>query len=115
MVHQPASCFGTPSAIMPVRARPKDLPDDVKKRLYVVHVSESSIPKDSGLTVAPAGVENTVRLETPANAHKDAIAVLELICSVGMLSGISVAQVGVGLGEPFCCSRARPARPAHFS
>ncbi len=76
-----------------------------------MHVSESSIPKDSGLTVAPAGVENTVRLETPANAHTDAIAVLELICSVGMLSGISVAQVGVGLGELF--RRGRRGRCTH--
>ena len=43
--------------------------------------------------VAPAGVDNTIRLKTAANAHTDTIAVLELICSVGMLSGISVAQV----------------------
>ena len=25
------------------------LPDDVKKKLYLVHTSESDIPKDSGL------------------------------------------------------------------
>lgn len=71
----------------------QELPDDVKKRLYVVHVSESSIPKDSGLKVAPAGVENTLRLKTEVNPHLEAIAVLELICSVGILKDISAAQV----------------------
>eukprot|EP00903_Cladosiphon_okamuranus_P020559 g18871.t1 len=70
----------------------KELPDDVKKRLYVVHVSESSIPKGSGLQVAPAGVENTIRLETEVNPHSEAIALLELICSVGILKDISVEQ-----------------------
>eukprot|EP00752_Nemacystus_decipiens_P003821 g3515.t1 len=68
------------------------LPDDVKKRLYVVHVSESSIPKGSGLQVAPAGVENTIRLPTKVNPHAETIALLELICSVGVLRDISVAQ-----------------------
>ena len=63
-------------------------------------MSESSVPKGSGLVVAPAGVENTIRLEMAANTHMDAIAVLELICSVGMLSGISVAQVRLNVN--FC-------------
>ncbi|CAM9235928.1 unnamed protein product, partial [Hapterophycus canaliculatus] len=69
-----------------------ELPDDVKKRLYVVHVSESSIPKGSGLQVAPVGIENTIRLDTVANPHRETINLLELICSVGVLSDISVAQ-----------------------
>ncbi|CAM9427889.1 unnamed protein product, partial [Scytosiphon promiscuus] len=70
----------------------QELPDDVKKRLYVVHVSESSIPKGSGLKVAPVGVESTIRLETAENPHRGTINLLELICSVGVLSDISVAQ-----------------------
>ncbi|CAM9257277.1 unnamed protein product, partial [Pylaiella littoralis] len=70
----------------------QELPHDVKKRLYVVHVSESSIPEGSGLKVAPAGVENTIRLETEANHHSEAIAILELISSVGVLGGVSISQ-----------------------
>ncbi|CAM9313761.1 unnamed protein product, partial [Ectocarpus sp. 12 AP-2014] len=69
------------------------LADDLKKRVFVVHVSESSIPKGSGLKVAPAGVQNTMRLDTVANIHEEALDSLDLICSVGILSGVSVAQV----------------------
>ncbi|CAB1116732.1 unnamed protein product [Ectocarpus sp. CCAP 1310/34] len=71
---------------------PQGLADDLKKRVFVVHVSESSIPKDSGLKVPPAGVENTMRLDTIANIHEEALDSLDLICSVGILSGVSVAQ-----------------------
>lgn len=63
----------------------------------MVHVSESSIPKGSGLQVAPAGVKNTIRLPTEVNPHSEAIALLELICSVGILQDISVAQVSGGV------------------
>lgn len=82
------------------------LADDLKKRVFVVHVSESSIPKDSGLKVAPAGVENTMRLDTIANIHEEALDALDLICSVGILSGVSVGQVCLRIALytwPFCC------------
>lgn len=64
-----------------------------------MHVSESSVPKGSGLKVAPVGIENTIRLHTAENPHRETINLLELICSVGVLSDISVAQVSsVGYG-----------------
>jgi len=39
----------------------QSLPEEVKKRLYVVHTS--AIPKDSGLRVAPIGTAATIRLD----------------------------------------------------
>ncbi|MCA9790396.1 MAG: cyclic nucleotide-binding domain-containing protein [Candidatus Eremiobacteraeota bacterium] len=39
-----------------------ELPDVVKKRLYVTHVSPSSVPPETGLRVAPTGLENTIKL-----------------------------------------------------
>lgn len=81
---------------MPLFIAPKELPDDVKKRLHIVHVSESSIPPESGLKVAPTGVEHTVRLETPSNAYAEAMEVLDLIGSVGVLSKLSITQVLYG-------------------
>uniref|UniRef100_A0A7S1VRY0 Metallo-beta-lactamase domain-containing protein n=1 Tax=Grammatophora oceanica TaxID=210454 RepID=A0A7S1VRY0_9STRA len=39
----------------------RQLPEEVKKRLYVVHTS--AIPKDSGLKVAPTGTARTIRLD----------------------------------------------------
>ncbi|CAM9857847.1 unnamed protein product, partial [Sphacelaria rigidula] len=83
---------GIPPIHTPMRTL-EDLPDDVKKRLYVVHVSESSIPKGSGLMVAPTGVEHTIRLDTPPNEYAEAMEVLDLIGSVGMLSDLSITQV----------------------
>ncbi|CAM9375028.1 unnamed protein product, partial [Ectocarpus fasciculatus] len=82
---------GIPPIHTPIQTL-EGLADDLKKRVYVVHVSESSIPKDSGLKVAPAGVENTMRLDTIANIHEEALDALDLICSVGILSGVTVAQ-----------------------
>lgn len=73
--------------------RKQELSHDIKSRLYVVHVSQSSIPEGSGLRVAPVGVEHTIRLQTPGNSFSGAMEVLDFISSVGMLSNISVGQV----------------------
>lgn len=40
-----------------------DLPDEVKSRLYVNHISARNIPADSGLTLAPPGVAKTLVLD----------------------------------------------------
>jgi len=40
----------------------KDFSDDIKKHMYLVHVSENSIPKNCGLSSAPVGLENTLVL-----------------------------------------------------
>ncbi len=37
------------------------LPDDVKKRLYVVHTTNSQVPIDKGLKAAPVGVQVGLR------------------------------------------------------
>lgn len=36
------------------------LPDEVKSRLYLCHISETAIPADSGLRLAPTGARNTL-------------------------------------------------------
>ena len=36
------------------------LPEDIKKKLYLVHIAESDIPKDLGLKIAKYGLENTI-------------------------------------------------------
>lgn len=50
---------GVPPIHTPIHVFEK-LSDDVKERLYLVHVAESSVPEDSGLKVAGEGVENTI-------------------------------------------------------
>ena len=46
------------------------LPDDVKKRLYVVHVGANAFKPEYGLKPAPVGVENTLTLEVRTRAKR---------------------------------------------
>ncbi|KAG5189641.1 hypothetical protein JKP88DRAFT_197392 [Tribonema minus] len=87
---------GVPPIHTPIRTL-AELPEDVKKRLYVVHVTPSSIPPDSGLRVAPLGVQNTVaiRVEAPPQQHHiagSAVDALDLIGSVGIFGHCSLTQ-----------------------
>ena len=51
------------------------LPPEVKKNMYLTHVSESAIPVDSGLRLAPPGVAQSLVLdiETPDVSHSQQI------------------------------------------
>jgi hypothetical protein len=53
------------------------LPDDVKKRLWVVHTTNSQVPADKGLRAAPVGVENTLVLEVDVVL----VHILSIVCS----------------------------------
>ena len=39
------------------------LPEAVRKKMYLIHVSADNIPKESGLRIAPTGLSNTVELD----------------------------------------------------
>jgi len=39
------------------------LPEDVKKKLYIVHAAKKDVPLNMGLKVAKPGLENTIRLK----------------------------------------------------
>mmetsp|Transcript_20151 Transcript_20151/g.29778 ORF Transcript_20151/g.29778 Transcript_20151/m.29778 type:complete len:921 (-) Transcript_20151:256-3018(-) len=86
---------GVPPIHTPIKTL-MELPDDIKKKLYVVHVSPSSIPADSGLKIAPLGVESTVVLdiEAPPTKHisDSAVDALDLIGSVGIFGHCSLTQ-----------------------
>ena len=45
---------------------PQDLPDEVKKRLYLVHIAAKDVPHDAGLRAAREGLEHTLRVEPSA-------------------------------------------------
>jgi CRP-like cAMP-binding protein/glyoxylase-like metal-dependent hydrolase (beta-lactamase superfamily II) len=66
------------------------LPEDVRQRLYVVHVAAKDIPKDSGLRMAQVGPENTVVLESQRSAHFEALEILELVANVDLFEGIPI-------------------------
>ncbi|GBG25706.1 cGMP-dependent 3',5'-cGMP phosphodiesterase A [Hondaea fermentalgiana] len=67
------------------------LPDDVKKRLYVVHVSLDKIPEGSGLRAAIPGVEHTISLDgVEEPPHSRALEILDLVSSIPLFSHLTV-------------------------
>ncbi|CAM9203061.1 unnamed protein product [Chrysoparadoxa australica] len=85
---------GIPPIHTPMRML-EQLPQEVKDKLYVVHVNASSIPKGSGLRVAPVGVEGTITLDVPSNdaTSQSVVNLLDIMQNVPMFSMLSIRQV----------------------
>jgi len=66
------------------------LPDDVKKRLYVVHVGANSFKPEYGLKPAPVGVENTLTLEVEQPENAAALEVLDLVTNIDLFSALTI-------------------------
>ena len=66
------------------------LPEDVKKRLYVVHSAKKTIPE--GLKVAEEGVQNTLWLQVERPRYSDAIEILDVISSIDLFSKLSLTH-----------------------
>ena len=63
------------------------LPEDVKRRMYCVHVSKKGgmgqpFPFDQGLKIAACGVENSIRLEVESKERSELSEVLDLVGSM---------------------------------
>ncbi len=67
------------------------LPDEVKGRMFLTHVSASAIPADSGLRLAAPGPEHTVRLEVPTPEKSLASKILDVISHIDLF-----AEMGLG-------------------
>ncbi|MDC3378948.1 cAMP/cGMP-dependent 3',5'-cyclic-AMP/GMP phosphodiesterase [Planctomycetota bacterium] len=68
------------------------LPDDVKERLYVVHIAEKDLPTDAGLKVAPCGVEHTLVLEVEPPRHAEAIELLDVFASIDLFRDLTLGR-----------------------
>ena len=68
------------------------LPDEVKKNLYLTHVSESAIPADSGLRLAPPGVAQTIRLEVAPPDVSHAQLMLEALAHVDLFQPLGIGR-----------------------
>ena len=65
----------------------------VKDRLYINHISATSIPDDSGLKLAPPGVENTLELEVDPPELWLAQRMLDLFSGVDLFGNLSVLKI----------------------
>lgn len=68
------------------------LPDEVKERLYLLHIAAKDLPEGQGLKVAPAGVENTVRIDVERPEQADAIELLDVFVGIDLFRGFSLAR-----------------------
>ena len=66
------------------------LNEDIKKRLYIVHVGANSFKDEYGLKPAPVGVENTLTLEVEKSENAAALEVLDLVTGIDLFSSLSI-------------------------
>jgi CRP-like cAMP-binding protein/phosphoribosyl 1,2-cyclic phosphodiesterase len=76
----------TPTAVLAA------LPEDVKQRLFLTHIAEKDLPKDTGLRTARGGIEHTIRIASEAPRHAEAIELLDLVCGVDLFRGFSISR-----------------------
>ena len=76
-IHTPATYLGS-------------LSDDVKRRMYLVHTDEKSVPRGLGLRVAAEGAENTIVLDVPARAQDEITYLLEVLSGIEQLRSMSL-------------------------
>jgi phosphoribosyl 1,2-cyclic phosphodiesterase len=68
------------------------LDDATKSRLLLVHVSRRTLPENSGLRIAPTGLENTVDLKAPRLPVEKALVVLDAMAKVDILAELPAAR-----------------------
>lgn len=66
------------------------LPRDIQERMYLVHVSPGSIPKDCGLRIAPTGLANTLELDVSLLPYAEAIEVLDIFSHLDIFESLSI-------------------------
>lgn len=79
-IHTPATTF-------------KDLPADVKQRLYLVHVAAKDVPQDLGLKAAQEGVEHTLLLPAVPPPYLEAVTILELMSDIDLFRSFPARRV----------------------
>ena len=78
------------AGVPPIHTPPKilaQLPEDIKKRIYLVHVSEKDIPADCGLQAAKPGLMNTLEMDVSPQIDST-MQKLDLLSSIKFLNEI---------------------------
>jgi CRP-like cAMP-binding protein/glyoxylase-like metal-dependent hydrolase (beta-lactamase superfamily II) len=69
------------------------LPDDVKSRLYLVHIAAKDVPEGVGLRSAREGLEHTIRVEPSSTPRfSEAIELLDIIAMVDFLRDLPLTR-----------------------
>jgi CRP-like cAMP-binding protein len=62
------------------------LPEEVKDRMYLVHVSHDAIPEGSGLQMAEPGTANTLEIDVPVPQKSLAYKMLDVVAHIDLFS-----------------------------
>ncbi len=68
------------------------LPEQVRDRLYLVHVTADNIPENSGLQIAPTGLTNTIELDVNPLPFDEAIELLDVISHIDILRQLTIEK-----------------------
>lgn len=94
------------AGIPPLHTRLEELlalPEDIRRRIMLIHLSARSLPADTGMRIAPAGLAQTVNLMAERPRQGEAQEVLEVLCRVGLFAGLPWAKAA----EAFAMVRPR--------
>lgn len=69
-----------------------ELPDEVKERLYLVHIAKKDVPADAGLKVAEVGLEKTLVIDVREPEHAGAMDVLNVFCQVDFFRDLPLSR-----------------------
>eukprot|EP01117_Protostelium_nocturnum_P006553 TRINITY_DN2360_c0_g1_i1.p1 TRINITY_DN2360_c0_g1~~TRINITY_DN2360_c0_g1_i1.p1 ORF type:complete len:826 (-),score=232.89 TRINITY_DN2360_c0_g1_i1:42-2519(-) len=76
----------TPLAVL------QSLDDDIKERLHLIHLCDTTIPAESKLKIAKQGVENTITLPVIPYVHSDAIQLLKVLEGTDIFRSFTLVQ-----------------------
>lgn len=68
------------------------LPDEIRNRMYLVHVTRSSLPDGCDLRIAPTGLANTLELDVETLPYEDAVEALDVISHADVFEDLSIAK-----------------------
>ncbi len=67
-------------------------PDEVKKRMMLIHISPRNLPEESGLQIAPAGLDGTIALGEAKAKHSEPQEVLDVLSQVDLFRDFPIAK-----------------------
>ncbi len=65
------------------------LPEETRKRIYLVHVNQDLIPKESGLRIAPTGLQSTIELDVRPLPYESAIEMLDAFSHIDLFKSLT--------------------------
>lgn len=69
-----------------------NLPESVKKHLYLMHLSDEKVPKESGLKKAPDGREGTIDIPVIPPPSNEAFEYLDVLSHIDLFSDLPIGK-----------------------